>query len=69
MTRVCVIGGSGFVGGHLVHQLSARRFHVRVPSRDRERAKPLILLPTVDVVDANVHDGAQLAGLRAAWTR
>jgi NADH dehydrogenase len=63
ITRVCVIGGSGYVGGHIVHQLSAQRFHVCVPTRQRERARELILLPTVDVVDANVHDEAQLADL------
>jgi NADH dehydrogenase len=63
LKRVCVIGGSGFVGGHVVHMLSAQRYQVRVPTRDRERAKPLILLPTVDVVDANVHDTVSLKQL------
>ena len=63
ITRVCVIGGTGFIGGHIVHELSAQRFHVRVPTRRRERARQLILLPTVDVVDANVHDAAELANL------
>jgi NADH dehydrogenase len=58
--RVCVIGGSGFVGGHVAHLLSARRYQVCVPTRNRERAKPLILLPTVDAIDANVHDVATL---------
>ena len=54
--NVCVIGGSGFVGRHIVHLLSARGARVRVPTRSRERAKPLILLPTVEVVEADVHD-------------
>ena len=63
LMRVCVFGGSGFVGCHVVQALSEARFHVRVPSRDRERAKALILLPTVDVVDADVHDPATLARL------
>jgi NADH dehydrogenase len=56
MTSICVLGGSGFVGRHVCHQLAARGYRVRVPARDRERAKQLILLPTVDVVVANVHD-------------
>ena len=51
-----MLGGSGFVGRHVCHQLAARGHRVRVPTRDRERAKELILLPTVDVVTANVHD-------------
>jgi NADH dehydrogenase len=63
ITNICVIGGSGFVGRHLCHQLAARGFRVRVPTRNRERAKPLILLPTVDVMVADVHDPAALAGV------
>ena len=61
--NVCVIGGSGFVGSHIVRRLSAQRYQVRVPTRMRERAKQLILLPTVDVIEANVHDEAALAEL------
>jgi NADH dehydrogenase len=59
--NVCVIGGSGFVGRHLCRQLAARGIRVVVPTRDRERAKPLILLPTLSVVEADVHDPAGLA--------
>jgi NADH dehydrogenase len=58
--NVCVIGGSGFVGGHIVHLLSAKGIRVRVPTRNRERHKSLIVLPTVDVVQADIHDPAAL---------
>jgi NADH dehydrogenase len=58
--KVCVIGGTGFVGRYVVHLLSAHGFDVWVPTRRRERAKQLILLPTVDVIDADVHDPATL---------
>ncbi len=62
---VCVIGGSGFLGSHVVRQLAARGISVRVPTRRRERAKELIVLPTVDVVNADVHNPATLARLVA----
>ncbi len=51
---VLVIGGAGFIGRHLVASLAAAGLDVAVPSRRRERAKHLILLPTVDVVEADI---------------
>ncbi len=58
--RICILGGSGFVGSHLVSLLAARGLQVRVLSRRREQAKELILLPTVEVVEADVHDQQEL---------
>ena len=63
--NVCVIGGSGFVGSHIVHQLHDAGYRVLVPTRHRERAKDLIVLPSVEVVEANVHDPLQLSKLLA----
>ena len=62
--RICVIGGSGFLGSHVVRKLTAAGRFVRIPTRNRERAKAeLILLPTADVVRADVHDAATLREL------
>ena len=63
--NVLVIGGSGFIGRHVVRQLAGTGLQVRVPTRNRERAKDLILLPTVDVVKADVFDPQTLEGLVA----
>jgi len=61
--EVVVLGGSGFVGRHLVAKLVDRGHRVRIPTRRREEAKHLILLPTVRVVDADVHEPAALVPL------
>ncbi|MCA1978361.1 MAG: complex I NDUFA9 subunit family protein [Thiobacillus sp.] len=58
--RICILGGSGFVGTHLVSLLAARGLQVRVLSHRREAAKELILLPTVEVIEADVHDTHEL---------
>lgn len=63
MARICVLGGSGFIGRHLCERLSQQGHTLVVPSRRRERAKHLITLPTVDVVDANVHEESTLRRL------
>src|SRR3569833_74024 len=57
---VCVLGGSGFVGRHLVSQLAAAGHRIRVPTRHRERHRDLLVLPTVNVVEANIHASAAL---------
>jgi len=64
-SNVLVIGGSGFVGRHLVAALAARGCSVTVPARRRERAKHLFLLPTVEVVEADVNRPGVLARLTA----
>ncbi|MDP1681867.1 MAG: complex I NDUFA9 subunit family protein [Burkholderiales bacterium] len=61
--KVCVIGGAGFVGRHIVHLLDNGGYEVRVPTRHRERAKDLIVLPGVDVVEADIHDPSVLSSL------
>jgi len=60
-----VVGGSGFIGRHLVAALAAGGARVTVPTRRRERAKHLILLPTVDVVEMDTRDHRALARLAA----
>lgn len=58
--NVCIFGGSGFVGGHLANFLTALDIRLRIPTRRRERAKALLVLPTVDVIQADIYDDALL---------
>ncbi len=61
--RVCILGGTGFVGEHLAALLSARGFLVRIPTRRSEQHRGLRVLPGVSVVQADIHDPAALAGV------
>ncbi len=57
---IAVIGGSGFIGSHLVNALVEVGKHVRIATRRRENAAHLTLLP-VDVLETDVYDPVQLA--------
>jgi len=60
---VLVIGGAGFVGRHVVAALAARGIRVTVPTRRRERARHLLLLPTVEVVETDINRPGELERL------
>jgi uncharacterized protein YbjT (DUF2867 family) len=63
--KILVLGGSGFVGGHVCEKLAGLSHTVTVPTRRPELAKHLLMLPRLDVVQANVHDAQQLQTLVA----
>ncbi|QDC44931.1 complex I NDUFA9 subunit family protein [Methylophilus medardicus] len=60
MKKVTVLGGSGFVGSSVIARLDQAGYQVKVLTRRREQAKHLILLPNVQVVEANIHEPAAL---------
>jgi uncharacterized protein YbjT (DUF2867 family) len=62
---ILVIGGSGFIGSHIVAGLAAGGRRVIVPTRRLARARPLWVLPTVQVIEADVLDPATLDKLLA----
>lgn len=58
---ICVLGGTGFVGSRLVTRLVSEGHRVKVLTRNREVHRDLLVLPDLDLVNANVHDAGQLA--------
>ncbi|HYD62959.1 MAG TPA: complex I NDUFA9 subunit family protein [Noviherbaspirillum sp.] len=62
--NVLVIGGTGFIGSHIIAKLVDADCRVTVPTRRETHATHLLLLPDVEqVVEANVHDDTALDSL------
>ena len=61
--RVLVLGGTGFVGRRLVPRLLDDRYEVRIPTRNRARNRGSLVLPGVELVEADVHDETRLREL------
>ncbi len=59
--KVCVLDGTGFVGRHLCCELSRRKLQIRVLTRRRERRRDLIVIPSLELVEADVHSVADLS--------
>jgi uncharacterized protein YbjT (DUF2867 family) len=59
--RVCVLGGTGFIGQEIVGRLVAAGHDVKVLTRNPAQHQGLRVLPTVRMVRADVHDEARLA--------
>ncbi len=57
---IAVIGGSGFIGSHLVNALVEAGKNVRIATRRRYNARHLTLLP-IDVIETDVFDPVALA--------
>lgn len=56
MSRVTILGGTGFVGRHLAAQLVARGHSVQVLTRHRFRHTDMLVLPTLNLTQADVYD-------------
>ena len=61
--NVVVIGGTGFIGCHLLNRLAQDGVNTLVPARHYESAKHLTTLPYLDLEVANIHDDATLRRL------
>lgn len=67
---ICVLGGTGFVGRHLVTRLANRGYPIKVLTRHPQRHRDVEVLPGVQLIGADIHDPVvlqtQFAGCDAA---
>lgn len=66
MSKILLIGGSGFIGKQLAAKLATAGHEVTLPSRHRENKRAdLVLLPSLNLVSADINDDAALTQLIA----
>jgi NADH dehydrogenase len=56
LKKICVLGGTGFVGRHLLNRLAHPKLNIIVPSRRPERHRSILVLPNVQTVKADIHN-------------
>ena len=54
--KICLLGGTGFVGKRLAARLSEAGHDIVILTRHRERQRDLLVLPTVRLVQGDVYD-------------
>lgn len=54
--NILVLGGTGFIGRHLVSQLAKQHYRITLPSRNPELHKSLSIIPNLSLIKANCHD-------------
>jgi NADH dehydrogenase len=60
--RICILGGTGFVGHHLSSHLAAQGYACRVLTRHPQRHRDLQLLPGSDLVGGDIFQPDALRG-------
>ena len=59
--KICILGGTGFVGRSLANRLAYAGHELRILTRNREaNKKDLILLPKLDLIETDIHNSENL---------
>ena len=53
---ICILGGTGFVGRHLISKLAQYPYPITVLSRHPERHRDLAVIPNLKLIGADCHD-------------
>lgn len=57
---ICILGGAGFVGKQIASRLASMDRHVRILTRNRNNHRDLLVLPKIELIEADVFDSSQL---------
>lgn len=58
--NICVLGGSGFVGTHIISQLCSQGKQVTVLTRRKDYGKHLTVLNNVKLIETDIHEQSNL---------
>ncbi len=58
--RVCILGGTGFIGRQIANQLANTPIQIKVLTRHRERNRHLLPIPNLELIETNIHDPQSL---------
>jgi len=61
--KICVLGGSGFVGTHIINMLANANKTIVVATRRRALCAHLTVLPNVTVIEADIHNQSKIDAL------
>ncbi len=59
--KICVLGGTGFVGRHLATRLANQGYSLKVLTRHPQRHRDIEVLPGAELIGADIHDPKALA--------
>jgi NADH dehydrogenase len=58
--KICILGGTGFVGSHLSARLANSGYQLKILTRNRERHKKLIVMPDIRIIQTDNLDAGTL---------